>query len=311
MHRIDKYWIVLTLTIAIVYSHDTAAFAQSISGDSSSVSHDSSKVSHDSSSDQRDSHAQVYYVNYWVSAPIILVGGVSGIYHLDHPVSNIDSATLANINPNNVPSFDRVSLHQNIALVPTWDVYAQIGQITGAAMPVLLLIDGDIRQDWLPVLTIGLEVNMVALGIYSISPLGPAFQTRYRPLVYYPKAAADAAGINQADGNNKESFYSGHVASVAASAFFMAKVYCDYHPDANQYLAYSLAAIPTLGMSYIRIVTLDHFPSDIAVGIAVGTLCGVLIPELHKIGNNTLSIGAYSDPATGTGLTLHWTMESE
>jgi membrane-associated phospholipid phosphatase len=250
-------------------------------------------------------------VNYWVSVPIILIGGASGIYHLYHPVSNIDSADLATINPNNVPFFDRVSLHQNIALVPQWDVYAQIGQITGAAMPFLLLIDGDIRQDWLPVLTIGLEVNMIALGIYSISPLGPSFQTRYRPLVYYPKAEAEAAGIDQADGNNKESFYSGHVASVAASAFFMAKVYCDYHPDANPYLVYSLAAVPTLAMSYIRIMTLDHFPSDIAVGIAVGTLCGVLIPELHKVGNRNLSIGAYSSPTMGTGLTVHWDMGSE
>ena len=318
MYRIDKYWIVLALMIGMTFSRSNAVFAQAIvgdsllaPGDSLSAPWNSLSALHDSSSATSNAHAPVYHVNYWVSVPIILVGGAAGIYHLDHTESGIDSADLANINPNNVPFFDRLSLHQNIALVPQWDVYAHIGQITGAAMPFLLLIDGDIRQDWLPVLAIGLEVNMVALGIYSISPLGPSFQTRYRPLVYYPYAAAHAAGINQADGNNKESFYSGHVASVAASAFFMAKVYCDYHPDANQYLAYSLAAVPTLAMGWIRIMTLDHFPSDIAVGMTVGTLCGVLIPELHKIGDKNLSIGAYSSPTSGTGLTLTWNLASE
>jgi membrane-associated phospholipid phosphatase len=297
MNIINKYRIAYVLILAALLSPYSAAHAQSTASDSSSA--------------PSDAHKPIYRVDYWVSVPIIVVGGAGGIWLTANPKDTISNAQFAAVNQNNVPSFDRLSLHQNIALVPKWDVYAQIGQITGAAMPFLLLFDDDIRPDWLPVLTIGLEVNMVALGIYSLSPLGPTFQTRYRPLVYYPKAAADAAGIDQEDGNNKDSFYSGHVASVAASAFFMAKVYCDYHPDANEYLAYSLAAVPTLAMGWIRIMTLDHFPSDIAVGMAVGTLCGVLIPELHKIGDKNLSIGAYSSPTSGTGLTLQWDMASK
>jgi membrane-associated phospholipid phosphatase len=298
MNIINKYCIAVGLMLGLLLSPCSSVFAQSSASDSSSA--------------PSDSHKPVYHVNYWVSVPIIIVGGAGGLYYTEHAKDTISTAELAaaQSNPNNVPSFDRWSLHQNIALVPTWDKYASIGQITGAVMPFLLLIDHDIRQDWLPDLTIGLEVNMVTLGIYSLSPLGPTFQSRYRPLVYYPKADAVAAGIYQGDGNNTKSFYSGHVASVAASSFFMAKVYCDYHPDANQYLAYSFAAVPPLIMGYIRIMTLDHFPSDIAVGMAVGTLCGVLIPELHKIGDKNLSIGAYSSPTTGTGLTLNWDMGS-
>jgi membrane-associated phospholipid phosphatase len=296
MNIINKYRIACILMLAALLSPYSVVHGQSSASDSVSA--------------PTDAHAPVYRVDYWVSVPIILVGGAGGLWLTAHPKDTISNAEFAAVNQNNVPSFDRLSLHQNIALVPQWDKYAQIGQIAGAAMPFLLLIDDDIRQDWLPVLTIGLEVNMVALGIYSLSPLGPTFQTRYRPLVYYPQAAAKAAGIDQEDGNNKDSFFSGHVSSVAASAFFMAKVYCDYHPDANQYLAYSLAALPPIAMGWIRIMTLDHFPSDIAVGMAVGTLCGVLIPELHKIGDKNLSIGAYSSP-TSTGLTLNWDMASE
>ncbi len=291
----------MLLALALGLTSGSSADAQSVVGDSSSMPSDSSFV---------PSHvlAPIYHVNYWVSIPIIAVGAAGGLYLTAHPKSNITGAELASSNTNNVPSFDRISLHQNIALVPTWDKYARIGQITGAIIPLTILLDADARSDWLDVIAIGAEANMVALGIYSISPLGPSFQTRYRPLVYYPKADAAKAGINQADGNNKDSFFSGHVGSVAASTFFVAKVYCDYHPDANQYLAYSLAAIPPIVMGYIRLMTLDHFPSDIAMGMAVGTLCGVLIPELHKIGDKNLSIGAYSSPTMGTGLTFNWNM---
>jgi len=293
MYIINKNLIILGLMAAFIVSPGNAARAQSEPEDTSSAP-----------------HKPVYHVNYWVSVPIIVVGAASGFYITAHPKDTISNAELAAAqqNPDNVPSFDRMALHQDIGRVSTWDVYAQIGQLVGSVIPFTILLDKDARHDWLDVLTIGAEVNMVAVGIYSISPLGPMFQTRYRPLVYYPPADAKAAGIYQENGNNKDSFFSGHVSSVAASTFFVAKVYCDYHPDANKYIAYSLAAVPPLAMGVIRIMTLDHFPSDIAVGITVGTLCGVLIPELHKIGGKDMSIGAYSSPTSGTGLTLNWNM---
>jgi len=33
----------------------------------------------------------------------------------------------------------------------------------------------------------------------------------------------------------------------------------------------------------------------------VGALCGVLVPEIHRIKNKNLSLGAYSTPDGGTG----------
>ena len=246
----------------------------------------------------------VYHINYWVTAPIIVAGGVSGALYLSYIKPLITQAEFNSINPNNVPSFDRASLHQDMSVVPTYDKYSQIAQITGAAMPLLLLADPDIRPDWIKIVTIGLEANMVALGIFTISPIGPRWNDRYRPLVYYPLATAQANGINQFDGANKNSWYSGHTASVAASAFFMAKVYCDYHPDVNPYIVYGLAAVPSLATGYIRFKTLDHFPSDIAMGLAVGVACGVVIPQLHRIDNDNVSMGFFSSPDRGTGVSL-------
>ncbi|MFI5202430.1 MAG: phosphatase PAP2 family protein [Candidatus Kapaibacterium sp.] len=292
-----RYWILCALCFGLLFS--TEAQAQTGMTDSSATT------------DSTAHHARrpVYHVNYWITLPIIAVGGAGGLYWISHAKPNLTDAALATAqsNPNNVPSFDRISLHQKLSLVPTWDKYASAAQMIGVVMPLAILIDGDVRPDWLPVLTIGLEVNMVTLGIYSITPLGPEFVTRYRPIVYYPLQDAKATGINQEDGNMKASFYSGHVASLTASAMFVAKVYSDYHPDANKFVVYGLAAVPSLGMGVIRFMTLDHFPSDIAVGLAVGTLCGVLIPELHRVVGDGLSMGAYSSPTMGTGLTLAWT----
>lgn len=301
--------------------------AQSVVRDSSSVASDSLSVRHDTSqhdtaseqsSAQRNAHEHIFTMNYWVTCGIIVAGGVAGILSIPSRAKpNFDSSDLANVNPNNVPSFDRWSLHQNPALVPQFETYSTILQITMGALPLTLLFDSSIREDGLEIMMMGLEVNAVAIGIYTASPLGPLFVTRYRPIVYYPtaqypnnynKAIYTTNTVDLANGNNKDAFYSGHVASAAAASFFMASVYCDYHPDASKWLVFGAAAVPPLIMGYVRLMALDHFPSDVAVGYAVGTLCGVLIPALHHIGSNSLSMGMYSSPTSGAGLTLRWTL---
>ena len=299
MHLIKKYWIVCGLLLGVAIWPVASANAQSTS----------------------DSSKHVYYVNYWVTGGIIVAGGAAGILSIPgRAKSNITDAELAAVDRNTVPSFDRWSLNQDPSIVPTYENISTIMQFGMGALPLALLIDPDIRKDGLDVMLMGLEVNAVVIGIYAVSPLGPLFQTRYRPIVYYPSRIYAPNQVDQnlyinnpvdlANNNNKNSFYSGHVASAAAASFFMAKVYCDYHPDANKYIVYSAAAIPPLVMGYVRLMALDHFPSDVAVGLAVGTVCGILIPELHKIGDKDLSVGAYSSP-TSTGLTLNWVMASK
>ncbi len=323
LSSIHQHWIVCCLTLGMALVPSDVMRAQSVARDSSSVSgeslsapSDSLSVRHDTTSTKRDAHNHVFNVNYTVTGGIIVAGGAAGILTISaRSKPNFDSSDLANVNPNNVPSFDRWSLHQNPALVPQFETYSTILQITMGALPLALLFDSSIREDGLEIMMMGLEVNAVAIIIYTATPLGPLFVTRYRPIVYYPtaqyrnnynKTIYTNNTVDIASGQNKNSFYSGHVASAAAASFFMASVYCDYHPDASKWLVFGAAAIPPLIMGYVRLMALDHFPSDVAVGYAVGTLCGILIPALHHIGGDSLSMGMYSSP-TGTGLTLRWT----
>ena len=87
----------------------------------------------------------------------------------------------------------------------------------------------------------------------------------------------------------------------------MTKVFCDYHPEIGnkKYLLYAAATIPPLLLGYFRVKALRHFPSDVMVGTAIGALCGILIPEIHRIRSKKISLGLYSSPEA-TGLSLKW-----
>jgi membrane-associated phospholipid phosphatase len=173
-----------------------------------------------------------------------------------------------------------------------------------ALLPVFTMLDQDIRRDWLEVLMMYAETQIITNNIYLYAPFGPTFQNRLRPVVYY-----DALGYSEVRtrGANRSSFYSGHVASAAAASFFTAKLFCDYHPELGwkKSLVYGAATVPPLVLAYFRLRALAHFPSDLLVGLGVGALCGIVIPELHHIINESTSLGVYTSPV-GTGIRLTW-----
>jgi membrane-associated phospholipid phosphatase len=73
----------------------------------------------------------------------------------------------------------------------------------------------------------------------------------------------------------------------------------------KKYLLYGAASIIPLFEGYLRMKALFHFPSDIAVGFGIGALCGILIPEIHRIKIENVSLGLYSS-YEGTGISLKW-----
>jgi membrane-associated phospholipid phosphatase len=259
-----------------------------------------------SQSQERDSTFHPYHVNYWVTGGIFVVGipatliGAPLITHKS-PLTNADFQTL---DRNDINPIDRWALNLDPSKM---GYYANLSDntLTGIILlPALTLFDHNIRQDWLDIALMYAETQIIVNNIYLYSPFGPLFQNRLRPAVYY-----DALGTSGARTTawNRSSFYSGHVASAAAASFFTAKVFCDYYPElgCKKYLLYGAAAIPPLIEGYLRMKALDHFPSDILVGFGVGALCGILIPEIHRIKIENVSMGLYSS-YEGTGISLKW-----
>lgn len=254
----------------------------------------------------RDSTFHPYRVNYWVSGPL-LVAGVAANY-LGIPAimekKAISQLEIEALDSDVINGFDRWALHQDPALIDDYLDYSNSVLAPSVLLPVALLLDGQIRRDWFDILFMYMETMSLTSNIYEWTPIGPSYLNRYRPVTYYDELDYDA----RRSGNNRNSFYSGHVASVAASTFFMVKVYSDYHPSIgnDKYILYAAALVPPVMLGYFRMVSLRHFPSDILMGIGIGALCGILVPELHRISEENIALGLYTSPEA-TGLAVRWT----
>jgi hypothetical protein len=166
-------------------------------------------------------HPSVYRMNYWVSGAITLAGGVSNYVGIP-PImdkAEITAAEMQSVN-RNVGSFNQWALNQDPSKIGMYNSAADITLISCVVAPGILAFDKNIRQEWGKMLLMYLETIAVVSNVYTWSPLGPKFNDKFRPVVYY-----DAISVaDRNDGNNRNSFYSGHTASAAAATFFMAKV---------------------------------------------------------------------------------------
>jgi membrane-associated phospholipid phosphatase len=79
--------------------------------------------------------------------------------------------------------------------------------------------------------------------------------------------------------------------ATAAATFFAAKVFTDFNPDSKlKPYVWTAAAIVPAVVGYQRLRAGKHFLTDNLLGYGVGMACGILIPELHKVKNENLSI---------------------
>jgi membrane-associated phospholipid phosphatase len=78
---------------------------------------------------------------------------------------------------------------------------------------------------------------------------------------------------------------------------------------AKKFLLYTAATIPPLVIAYVRVQALKHFPSDNLVGLGVGAVCGIAIPELHKKKNPRSSLTMFTSPDGAIGLSFNWITE--
>ncbi len=250
-----------------------------------------------------------YKINVWVSGTISVIGSVGDYFAIpmlkDKP--RISDEELNALNTKPLTGLDKWALEQD----PTKRVYfdhMSDNVITGIfILPLTLAFDKGIRHDGLKLLLMYYESQAVTFSIFNYSPLGPNFQSKFRPMAYYTDIPTSDRNV----GNNRNSFFAGHVSSATSAAFFMAKVYSDYHPNigAKKYLLYAAATLPGFAMSYLRVRALKHFPSDALVGMCVGAVCGVAIPSLHHVRNRNVNLGIFASPEGASGLTMNWNIK--
>lgn len=254
---------------------------------------------------------KIYHVNRPMVSVIIGGGMVANVLGVGR-MKNKPSLTLEELNFLSSPeqiahisAFDRWGLRQKASDRDKFNKLSSNSLAGMVFLPCFLMLDKKIQKDWGDLLLMYVEGHTITLANYCYNFLGPTYIERYRPRTYYTEFPI----VTRESGQNRNSFYSGHVASAAYSTFFMAKVYCDYNPNISgggKCLIYTAATIPPLVMAYLRIKALDHFPSDNAVGLVIGAAIGIIVPELHKNkADKRFSLGMYTAPE-GMGLSLNW-----
>lgn len=224
-------------------------------------------------------HEKIYKLHLKYELPVsALALGTSyfGFQALDRS-SAYKAADVDRLNPDDINRFDRPIAFMNPALIDrsqkSSDLYLNISILS----PVLLMLDKNMRKDWLDLLTLYLVSHTVDNAIY----FGAAFPVRRaRPYIYNPDIPLDQkVGIAKSN-----SFFSGHVSFAATSTFFFAKVFTDYRQirGLKRLAIYTAAAIPPSLVGYYRIKAGKHFRTDVITGFLIGAGTGILVPEFHR-----------------------------
>ena len=143
--------------------------------------------------------------------------------------------------------------------------------------PALLAINRSTED----IATLGVMYLETMAGAYASKEILKKVVDRPRPYTYFEGAPED----ENDDWNN--SFPSGHTTMAFASAGFVSYVFSRYYPD-SKWKAPVIAASYSLATTtaVLRIMSGNHFMTDVLAGALLGTLWGIGIPMLHTLGDN-------------------------
>jgi membrane-associated phospholipid phosphatase len=218
---------------------------------------------------------QVYKVKNGIDIPLTIAAagytlyGFSVVYNRG---KTPESVILA-LNPDNVNQLDRRVTHYYSPSAKAASDYFFYGSMP---LPLVLLIDKKIRKDAAKVGLLYVQALSVTGSLYVTSSM---LANRFRPYTYNTAVDMD----KRTGGGGKNSFFAGHPSIVTTSTFFMAKVISDYHPEMkNKWILYAVAGSASLATGLLRIKAGEHFITDVMVGIPVGAMVGILVPQIHK-----------------------------
>ena len=224
---------------------------------------------------KQEGKREVYKIKKGVDIPLFLIAGGWAGYNFTKIYSKDPSTQeeIESLDRNNVSAFNRSAIdHYNLNSKHVGDLFFY----GSMPLPLLLLADNKIRHDAGKVGFLFFETMSVTGVLYTNAVY---WHDKYRPYAYNPNVPMD----ERMRGGAKNSFYAGHVALVASSTFFMAKVYSDYHPHSGfNWVLFTIASGATATVAYCRYDAGQHFPTDVIIGAVQGTLAGILVPHFHK-----------------------------
>ncbi len=144
------------------------------------------------------------------------------------------------------------------------------------ALPQSQQVDDRSSGDYVGTYASALAVN------YVLNSVVKHWVQRKRPYLFNREIEVSEKLKNYPD--YSKSFYSGHTAFAFMAAAFLTRSYADYNPGKHEELrviGYSSFSAATL-TGLFRILAGKHFPTDVIVGAAIGTLVGWGVPQAMK-----------------------------
>ena len=224
----------------------------------------------------RAQYASPYDVPLGASLGVGGVGALAGGIgtHYSRRMAPLTEAEVAALDRGDIWSVDRLATRKRnrAALI--------ISDVTGygaTVLPLSLLASDRVRDN---AADAGLLYVQAALLNGGLTQLVKNTARRTRPYAYNPTVALSQKRVKDA----RRSFFSGHTSNAAVNSFLTAQLYSDFYPEREQrgWVWVSAAVLPAV-TGATRVLSGNHYWTDVAVGYLVGAGIGVLVPQLYRL----------------------------
>lgn len=131
--------------------------------------------------------------------------------------------------------------------------------------------------------TYGLMYAETVAMTYGLKETCKNLVTRERPYLYFEGYPSEELE----NGDYCRSFLSGHTALAFASAAYLTTVLsCDYKTSSFRTPAIVASYAVATAIASARVLSGNHYLTDVLAGALLGSICGVVVPLLHTIGGS-------------------------
>lgn len=211
-----------------------------------------------------ENNEDIFSLSYPIDIPLIATG--IGLFTVEIFLQPAEGAMQLR---KDISGLDRLAIFNYNKYL---DVTSDILFYSSLSLPVLLLIEAD----WQSIVETTVMFSEVILLSISTKNLMKNLCVRWRPYTYFDSYKDDNDYMN--------SFPSGHTTTVFAVCSFASYSYSKLYPQSKWKVPFFIGAYTiATATGVMRVVSGNHFITDVMTGAVIGSVIGFGVPLLHQI----------------------------